>query len=401
MMHRRLVFVVLLLAARATPLAAHPLDVYVQAAEIDVDPHGVTLDLRLTPGVNVARSIVAGIDTDGDGILSAGEQVAYAERVRRDVSLILDGRPLALRLTSSSFAPIDRMLQGLGDIVLVFQTDVPSGDGTHVITFENHHERATAAYLVNGLQPADATVRILMQDRTYDQSAYHLNFAVGDASGTWHAEAAASARAWLNRFGNLPVITTFAAHGVRHILTGYDHLLFLAALVLAAVKLWDLVKVVTAFTVAHSITLTLAALKLIHVSDRLVEPIIAASIVFVAVQNVFWPERSRGRARLAVAFVFGLFHGLGFAGGLLDVMHQMPPATVLLAIFGFSLGVETGNQIVLLPLFGAMRLAHRARESTDVRADLVGALQRFGSAAISVAGLYYLGAALAALPLGG
>ena len=122
----------------------------------------------------------------------------------------------------------------------------------------------------------------------------------------------------------MAVVRTYIWHGARHILTGYDHLLFLGALVLAATTLWDLVAVVTAFTVAHSLTLTLAALQIVRLPERLVEPVIAASIVCVGLQNIFWPRQARGYTRLAVAFVFGLFHGLGFAGGLLDVMHQMP-----------------------------------------------------------------------------
>lgn len=115
----------------------------------------------------------------------------------------------------------------------------------------------------------------------------------------------------------------FVRHGILHILTGYDHLLFVAALLLAVTTFWDLVKVISAFTLAHTLTLALAALDIFRLPGRIVEPMIAASIIFVALQNVFWPERSRGWSRLVVAFVFGLFHGLGFAGGLLDAMSQM------------------------------------------------------------------------------
>jgi hypothetical protein len=114
----------------------------------------------------------------------------------------------------------------------------------------------------------------------------------------------------------------FVRHGIAHILTGYDHLLFVAALLLAVTTLWDLVKVISAFTLAHTITLALAALDVFRLPGRIVEPMIAASIMFVALQNIFWPERSRGWSRLAVAFGFGLFHGLGFAGGLLGAMSD-------------------------------------------------------------------------------
>jgi hydrogenase/urease accessory protein HupE len=182
----------------------------------------------------------------------------------------------------------------------------------------------------------------------------------------------------------------YVAHGIHHILTGYDHLLFISALVLAAVSVWDLVKVVSAFTLAHTITLTLAALRLVHVSSSIVEPMIAASIVFVAAQNVLWPKQSRGWLRLAVAFGFGLFHGLGFAGGLLDAMQEMSGLTVVLAILAFSLGVELGHQMIVLPLFGALKLARRTRREVSDR-DRVSLLAlRYGSAVICCAGMYYL-----------
>jgi hypothetical protein len=165
-------------------------------------------------------------------------------------------------------------------------------------------------------------------------------------------------------------------------------------LALAATTLWELVKVVTAFTLAHSITLTLAALNLVHLPERVVEPLISASIVFVALQNIFRPGCSRGRSRLAAAFFFGLFHGLGFAGGLLEVMHQMQRETVLLAILGFSAGVEAGHQVVLLPLFGFLKAARHSPRDAVIRARLSTAFQRIGSAGIAVAGVYYLGVAL-------
>jgi len=183
-------------------------------------------------------------------------------------------------------------------------------------------------------------------------------------------------------------------HGIHHILTGYDHLLFVSALVLAATTLWDLVKVVSAFTLAHTITLTLAALSLIHLPERVVEPLIAASIVFVAVQNVFWPARARGWSRLGAAFFFGLFHGLGFAGGLMDAMREMQSSTMLLAILAFSIGVETGHQMVVIPLFAFLKAARHTQDDAVRRTRLSMAFQRIGSAGISIAGMYYLCLAL-------
>lgn len=194
--------------------------------------------------------------------------------------------------------------------------------------------------------------------------------------------------------GRGAIFGEYFTHGVRHILTGYDHLLFVTALVLGAASLWELAKVVTAFTLAHTITLTLAALNVVHVPERIVEPLIAASIVFVAVENVLWPARSRSWARLAVAFFFGLFHGLGFAGGLLDAMQGMHGTVILLAILAFSIGVEAGHQMVVIPEFIALKTLRRARAEGPARHRLSLLAQRFGSAAVSLAGLYYLVVAL-------
>jgi hydrogenase/urease accessory protein HupE len=203
--------------------------------------------------------------------------------------------------------------------------------------------------------------------------------------------ASASAAPRLDRW---QVLRDYFRHGLLHILTGYDHLLFVTALVLSVRSLWELAKVITAFTLAHSITLALSAFDLFRLPSPVVEPVIAGSIVFVALQNVFWPERTRDWTRLVVAFFFGLFHGLGFAGALLEAMQGMSSNALVLAILGFSAGVEVGHQIVVLPTFCALKLAggwRRNPTAAEARALLI---SRWGSAAISLAGTVYLGAAL-------
>ncbi len=185
------------------------------------------------------------------------------------------------------------------------------------------------------------------------------------------------------------VLGEYLGHGFEHILVGWDHLLFMAALVLGAVTLWDLLKVVTAFTAAHTITLVLATLDVFRLPSRVVEPMIALSIVFVAVENVLHPAAARTRWRLVVAFGFGLFHGLGFAGGLLEAMSGLPVGALVAALLGFSIGVELGHQVVALPLFGLFRgLRARARENFVFRA------RRVASGLVSAAGCWYLVAAL-------
>jgi HupE / UreJ protein len=183
----------------------------------------------------------------------------------------------------------------------------------------------------------------------------------------------------------------YIRHGIMHILSGYDHLLFIAALALAVATLWDLVKGISAFTLAHSITLTLSVLNVVRLPGNIVEPMIAASIVFVALQNVIVPQRNRGAGRLGVAFFFGLFHGLGFADGLLSAMEGLAGFAVGLAIVAFSLGVEIGHQMVVLPIFGTLKIVCRA---TPQAAHVLGRVLRFGSAVILVAGVFYLAVAL-------
>lgn len=190
------------------------------------------------------------------------------------------------------------------------------------------------------------------------------------------------------------VLRDYFQHGLLHILTGYDHLLFITALVLSVRSLWELAKVVTAFTLAHSITLTLSAFDVLRLSSLVVEPAIAASIVFVALQNALWPKQTHGWTRLAVAFFFGLFHGLGFAGGLLEAMQGMSSRALVFALVGFSAGVEVGHQIVVLPIFCALKIARGPGKRGAGREARALLWSRYASGAISLAGLVYLAAAL-------
>ena len=199
----------------------------------------------------------------------------------------------------------------------------------------------------------------------------------------WGAQAA--------RFGVLRVAAAFLRHGIFHILTGYDHLLFVGALMLAVTGFWELVKVISAFTLAHSITLTLSVLDVFRLPESVVEPMISASIVVVAGENFLWPERGRGRGRLLAAFLFGLFHGLGFASGLLAAMSSLSASRVVVALGSFSAGVEIGHQLVVIPLFVGLLLLRRSGAEAGGRDWGV---RRYGSALISLAGMIYLAAAL-------
>lgn len=132
--------------------------------------------------------------------------------------------------------------------------------------------------------------------------------------------------------------------GFEHILSGYDHLLFLLALILGGGSLLTLLKIITAFTIAHSITLSLAALDLVSLPGRLVEAGIAASIAYVAAENLF--PRYAVTQRWMVSFLFGLLHGFGFASVLHDL--GLPGANLVMMLLNFNLGVETGQIAVIL-----------------------------------------------------
>jgi hydrogenase/urease accessory protein HupE len=180
-------------------------------------------------------------------------------------------------------------------------------------------------------------------------------------------------------------------HGLHHILTGYDHLLFVAALVIAATRLWDLVKVVSAFTIAHTLTMTLSVLDIVRLPSSIVEPIIAGSIVVVAMQNLLFPRQSRGWSRLAIAFAFGLFHGLGFAGGLVDAMEGMPSINLAAALLCFTIGVEVAHQLLIVPLFFALKLVRRPTGTGEPSpSPKLPMPLRCATVAISLAGMFYL-----------
>jgi hydrogenase/urease accessory protein HupE len=168
------------------------------------------------------------------------------------------------------------------------------------------------------------------------------------------------------------------ALGVEHILTGYDHLLFLGGLLIACRSLRTMLGVVTSFTVAHSVTLALAGLGFVRLSSGIVEPLIAASIVFVGVENLW--ARDEPRFRWALTFAFGLIHGFGFAGVLGELGLGQGGTSLVLPLFAFNLGVEAGQlavALVVLPLLLWLRrrgwFDKRALYATSLAVALLGA----------------------------
>lgn len=179
-------------------------------------------------------------------------------------------------------------------------------------------------------------------------------------------------------------LSNIIGQGVIHIWKGYDHILFLLALLLPAVvrrkdgawepverlrpALIDVLRIVTAFTVAHSITLSLAALGVVTLPSRVVESVIALSVVLAAVNNVYPILRED---RWAAAFLLGLMHGFGFSSTLMDL--DLPRANLVLTLFGFNLGVEIG-QVAVVAVFVPLTFAVRKTTAYRRWGILVGSI---------------------------
>jgi len=168
------------------------------------------------------------------------------------------------------------------------------------------------------------------------------------------------------------VARTYTVLGIEHILGGIDHLLFVLALLILTRGGWLLVKTVSAFTVSHSLTLTAATLGWVHVPPPPVEACIALSIMFVAAEilRVRGGEKTfTARNPWLVAFVFGLMHGLGFAGGLSEA--GLPETHIPVALLFFSIGVETGHFLFIGVVLAAWWLVRRSPITLPRWADLV------------------------------
>lgn len=153
--------------------------------------------------------------------------------------------------------------------------------------------------------------------------------------------------------GALPVFGRFIVSGFEHIVPkGLDHILFVLGLFFFALRMGPLLGQVTAFTLAHTVTLALASLQIVSVPISIVEPLIAASIVYVAVENIFGGKV--GMTRIAVVFGFGLLHGLGFASVLTEV--GLPEGRFGISLIGFNIGVELGQLSVIAAAFLVLAL---------------------------------------------
>jgi hydrogenase/urease accessory protein HupE len=172
------------------------------------------------------------------------------------------------------------------------------------------------------------------------------------------------------RQGSWAVVKRFAASGVHHILIGPDHLLFLIGLLLLGGTLRRLVLVVSAFTIAHSITLSLAVLRVVSPPPWLVEPAIALSIVYVGADNL--TVRGGRDVRAWIAFAFGLIHGFGFANVLREM--DLPPRALGWSLLSFNLGVEIGQLAVVIVVASVLSEIRSKSPDTGRRLAVAGSV---------------------------
>ncbi len=316
------------------------------------------------------------IDVNGDGVLSEAEQQIYAQKVLRDLSLSIDGQTLKPRLSSVSFpAPAD-MKEGTGEIHIDFAADLPAGGSHRTLVIQNHHEPRMSVYLMNCLVPQDRDIQIVAQNRNQNQSYYRVEYV--RSGGGQDALTSRWRSTLVTALAPLAGVPSMFRLGMRHIAEGTDHLLFLIALLLPAPLLavrshWaafgglrhsliQILRVVTAFTLGHSITLALGASGLVSLPERPVEVLIAFSILISAAHALrpLFPGREP-----MIAAGFGLVHGLAFATTLQNL--GVGAWQRIASILGFNLGIETMQLIVVAAILPSLIILSRTPAYTVFR----------------------------------
>lgn len=338
------------------PAAANAHDVSLSCSDFVVEADGtVRAQVAFSQGeaARLARARGSGDPSSSDGAIF--DRKAFRRRVTDGIVIRTDGEPCDLASASAT----DDATTPFG-VSLAFRCKAPE-------------HRVDVELLFLGDLPSDA--RHLLQIR---DAAGSVSESVSSSRRSATLLVRGAAAAGGQRVGLARELLDAVRIGVEHILTGWDHLLFLAALVLGTATVRGLVGTISAFTVAHSITLALAALGVVAPSARWVEPAIAASIVCVAAENLL---RYRPGRRWPVALAFGLVHGFGFAGALREL--ALDRSRLLPTLVGFNAGVEVGQLAVLaaaLPLLATLRK----------RGALTGPWNRRASASIGAIGAVLL-----------
>jgi hydrogenase/urease accessory protein HupE len=328
----------LVLVALAVPASAHPvpfsyLDVRLDAAGLSGTLTVHVFDAAHDLGVDPPERLL-------DSAVASPRGPALASLIASRMTLEADGRPVQIR-----WGAVD-VLADKQSLRLPFQTDAG---------------RVATLALRAALFPYDPRHQTFVN--VYEQSALRQQVIL-DASRPSLEYFSGSSR------GTLAVARRFVAAGIHHILIGPDHILFLIGLLLLGGTIRRLAFVVSAFTLAHSITLTIAALRIFSPPPSLVEPLIALSIVYVGIDNLM--VKGGRDLRVWIAFAFGFVHGFGFAGVLREM--DLPPRALGWSLFSFNVGVEIGQLFVVALVASALAALRHRSEAAGRRLAFAGSL---------------------------
>ena len=303
----------LLLLAAAADASAHAGSMAFWRVACDGDRAHSEILLALDDVSRFAPEVAA-----ASGAVPVERLGAFGETLLAHFTVRQDGLPVPSRIVTSRVLP-----SGLLEVQVVHQLTDPARPLTlratfHAMTDETHR-------VIGRVDRRDVSDSIVL-----------------DVSTPEHLVQPASGRSWRDAIAPEGSVRAMLLLGIEHILTGYDHLLFLGCLLVPGGGWRSRVAIVSAFTVAHSLTLVLAAMRVVTPPPQFVEPAIALSIGYVAVENLVADRQSR---RWPTAFGFGLIHGFGFAG-MLDVL-DLPLSQWLAAVAAFNLGVEIGQLAVV------------------------------------------------------
>jgi hydrogenase/urease accessory protein HupE len=352
---RVLRFAVAFAAAICAPrtVLAHP----VPFSYLDVHLQGTTIEGTLVAHIfDVAHDL--NIDPPErllDPAVASQQARAIADLIGRRLTITADGRSVALQWRDAEVVA-DRQ-----SIRLPFSGRLDSAPGVVAVEallfpYDPNHQTFLNVY--------DLSRRSTAEDDGAKAEGQALTQAILDRGRTRFEYYAGTTQ------GAFAVVRRFVPAGVHHILIGPDHLLFLVGLLLLGGSIRQLAVIVTAFTIAHSITLSLAALNIVTPPARIIEPAIALSIVYVGADNLL--IRGGRDVRAWIAFAFGFIHGFGFANVLREM--DLPARALGWSLFSFNLGVEIGQLLVVVAVASAFTALRSRSEAAGRQLAVVGSI---------------------------
>ncbi|MCC7010025.1 MAG: HupE/UreJ family protein [Acidobacteria bacterium] len=338
--------------AAAMPAAAHPVpfsyvDVQVRGTAIEVAVVAHAYDLAHDLGLDVGMADTLLLDP----VILRRQATAIAALVGGRLTLRADGVTLRPGAWSMPEAIADR-----ASVRVRATYSATSAPGVLTITADFFPYDSQHQTFVNVYETGELRTQAILGNGRHD-----LDYFTGSRQGAW------------------AVVRKFVPSGVHHILIGPDHILFLVGLLLLGGTVRRLAVVVTGFTLAHSITLSLAALNVVNPPATVIEPAIALSIVYVGIDNLL--VRGGRDVRAWIAFGFGFIHGFGFANVLREM--DLPARALGWSLGSFNVGVEIGQLIIVVPVAAALG-ALRARSAPAARLVAVA-----GSAVVIAAGAFW------------